>query len=66
MGCESLDQIPFLDLGGGAETKIQLFRNMVKVAYQVKGNATYSNMVANMLATDTPSTPGVGSKQFFF
>ena len=65
MGFESLGLIPCVDLRGGAETKIQLFQNMVSVAYQIKGNALYSNMVANMLATDTPSTSGMGSKQFF-
>ena len=32
------------------------------VAYQIKADDTGSNMVANILPTDTPSTQGVGSK----
>ena len=32
------------------------------VAYQIKADSTGSNMVANVLPTDTPSTQGVGSK----
>ena len=32
------------------------------VAYQIKADDTGSNMVANILPTDTPSTKGVGSK----
>ena len=32
------------------------------VAYQTKADDTGSNMVANILSTDTPSTQGVGSK----
>ena len=32
------------------------------VAYQIKGNVTYSNMVANILPADIPLTPRVGSK----
>ena len=31
-------------------------------AYQIKADDTGSNMVANILPTDTPSTQGVGSK----
>ena len=38
------------------------------VAHQIKGNDTYSKMVANIVPSDTPLTPGVGSKgqTFFF
>ena len=32
------------------------------VAYQIKADDAGSNMVANILPTDTPSTQGVGSK----
>ena len=32
------------------------------VAYQIKADNFSSNMVANILPTDTPSTLGVGSK----
>ena len=32
------------------------------VAYQIKAENAGSNMVANILPTDTPSTQGVGSK----
>ena len=32
------------------------------VAYQIKADNTGSNMVANILPTDTPSTQRVGSK----
>ena len=48
-----------MDLGGGAEVKIKLFSEYGHVAYQIKAG---SNMVANILLTDTPSTQGVGSK----
>ena len=52
----------WVDLGGGAEVKIKLFQNMVMFAYQIKAEDAGSNMVANILPTDTPSTQGVGSK----
>ena len=32
------------------------------VAYLIKGNGAYSNMVANILPTDSTLIPGVGSK----
>ena len=38
------------------EDKIKLFSIYGHVAYQVKGNEMCSNMVANILPTDTPST----------
>ena len=43
-----------LDPGSGSEYG--------HVAYQIKVNGTCSNIVANILPVDTPSTPGVGSK----
>ena len=46
-----------MDLGGGAEAKIKLFQNN-----QIKADDAGSNMVANILPTDTPLTQGVGSK----
>ena len=51
-----------MDLGGGAEAKIKLFSEYGHVAYQIKADNAGSNMVANILPTDTPSTQGVGSK----
>ena len=53
----------WLDLGGGAEVKIKLkFSEYGHVAYQIKADDAGSNMVANILPTDTPLTQGVGSK----
>ena len=49
-------------LRGWAEVKIKLFSEYGHVAYQIKADDTGSNMVANILPTDTPSTQGVGSK----
>ena len=49
----------WVDLGGGAEVKIKQYGH---VAYQIKADDAGSNMVANILPTDTPSTQGVGSK----
>ena len=42
-----------MDLGGGAEAKIKLFQNMVMLH---KADDAGSNMVANILPTDTPLT----------
>ena len=53
---------PLVDLGGGAEAKIKLFLECGHVAYQIKADNAGSNMVANILPTDTPLTQGVGSK----
>ena len=36
------------------------------VAYQIKGNEAYNNMLANILSLLTPLTPGMGSKGHFF
>ena len=41
--------------------KLNFFR-YGHVAYQIKAEDAGSNMVANSLPTDTPSTQGVGSK----
>ena len=46
-----------MDLGGGDEAKIKLFH-----AYQIKADKAGSNMVANILPTDTPLSQGLGSK----
>ena len=51
---------PLVDSGGGAEAKIKLFQNMVML--HIKADDAGSNMVANILPTDTPLTQGVGSK----
>ena len=53
---EGLGPIPWAGLGVGVETKIKLFFKYGYVAYQMKANDTCSNMVANVLPTDTPST----------
>ena len=45
--------------GGGQNST---FSEYGHVAYQIKGNNTCSNMAANILPVDTPSTPGVGLK----
>ena len=52
----------WVDIGGGAGAKIKLFSENGHVAYQIKADEAGSNMVANILPTDTPSTQGVGSK----
>ena len=44
----------WVDLGGGAEVKIKLFLEYGQVAYQTKAADAGSNMVANILPTDTP------------
>ena len=38
------------------------FSKSSHVAYQIKSNDAGSNMVANILPTDTPLTQGVGPK----
>ena len=40
--------------GGMGESKHKLFSGYGHVAYQIKGRNTFSNMVANILLTDTP------------
>ena len=51
-----------MDLRGRAEAKIKLFSEYGHFAYQIKVNDAGSNMVANILPTDTPLTRGLGSK----
>ena len=46
----------------GAEAKIKLFSEYGHVAYQIKADDAGSNMVANILPTDTPSPRGWGQK----
>ena len=41
--------------------KLNFFSEYGHVAYQIKADDACSNMVANILATDRPSTQGVGS-----
>ena len=55
-------RVRWVDLGGGAEAKIKLFSEYGHVTYQIKADDAGSNMVANILPTDTPLTQGVGSK----
>ena len=45
-----------------ANLKIRINYYLTHVAYQIKADDAGSNMVANILPTDTPSTQGVGSK----
>ena len=52
----------WVDLGGRAEAIIKLFSEYGHVAYQIKADDAGSNMVANILPTDTYLTQGVGSK----
>ena len=51
---------PLEDLRGGGQG--HFFSEYGHVAYQIRANNTCSHMVANFLPTDTPSTPGRGSK----
>ena len=37
----------------------------LEYGHQIKGNDTYSNLVANIVPADTPSTSGVGGGQTF-
>ena len=51
-----------MDLGCGAKAIIKLFSEYGHVAFQIKADEACSNMVANILPTDTPSTQEVESK----
>ena len=56
-------RVRWVDLGGGGdETKIKLFSKYGHIAYQIKADDAGSNMVANSLPTETPSTQGWGQK----
>ena len=57
MGPSPLDGLK----GWGLRSKLNI-SEYVHVAYQIKADDAGSNMVANILPTDTPSTQGVGSK----
>ena len=59
---KALVQVCLVDYGGGAEAKIKLFSKYGDGAYKIKADNAGSNMVANILPTDTPLTQGVGSK----
>ena len=48
--------------GVGSKGQTISFSESSHVAYQIKADNAGSNMVANILPTDTPSTQGVGSK----
>ena len=48
--------------GWGQKVKIYLLPESSHVAYQIKADDAGSNMVANILPTDTPSTQGAGLK----
>ena len=52
----------WVDLGGGGRGQNKTFSEYGHVAYQIKADDAGSNMVANILPTDTPSTQGVGLK----
>ena len=58
-----LIQSPGLDLGLGSRPKLNFFE-YGHVAYQIKANHACSNMVANILPTDTLD-PGDGVKRSF-
>ena len=45
-----------VNLGGGTKVKMNLSSEYGHVAYQIKAEEGCSNMVANILPTDTPST----------
>ena len=57
--------IPWVDLAGGGRCHNSFFSEYGLVAYQIKRNNAYNNMIANNLPADTPSTTGVGVKTFF-
>ena len=50
-----------MDLGVGPRPKLNFFR-IWSCCISIKADEAGSNMVANMLPTDTPLTQGVGSK----
>ena len=57
-------RVRWVDLGGGAGANF--FLEYGHVAYQVKADDAGSNMVANILPTDTRSTQGVRSNYILF
>ena len=59
---DSCFQNPSESSGVGSKGQTIYFSESSHVAYQIKADDTGSNIVANILPTDTPSTQGVGSK----
>ena len=59
---EGLIPSPFGGLRGWGRGQNLTFSEYGHVAYQIKADDAGSNMVANILPTDTPSTQGVGAK----
>ena len=53
---------PLKPQGVGSIGQTLTFSESSHVAYQIKADDTCSNMVANILPTDMPSTQGMGSK----
>ena len=53
---------PRVNIGGGTVAKINLFSELGHVPYQIKAGEGCSNMVANILPTNTPLTLGWGQK----
>ena len=63
-----------LQMGMSLGSQCHLYRQKMKkssclkpyghVAYQIKGNEAYNNMLANILILHLPLTPGVGSKGY--
>ena len=51
-----------VDSGDGAKAKIKLFQNMIMLHIKLKLTTFYSNMVVNVLSTDTPFSQGIGPK----
>ena len=49
-------------LSGWGQGQNSSFLEFADVAYQIKGNIPYSNMLVNILPEDTPLTPRVGVK----
>ena len=49
-------------LRGWGQGQNKTFSEYGHVAYQIKADDACSKMVANILSTDTPWTPGLGSK----
>ena len=59
---EGLGPSPLGGLGGRGRGQNQTFSEYGHVAYQIKADDAGSNLVANTLPTDTPSTQVSGSK----
>ena len=59
---EGLGRSPLVGLRWWGQGQNETFSEYGHVAYQIKADEAGSNMVANILPTDTASTQGVGSK----